>query len=79
MSYETFLQSVFGNQYSLHVPYIYSIHLYAVLIVVIVIAASAYTISHYRTECDRSFVERVRNLRIRYAAGRSDHDETHSQ
>ena len=74
MSYRTLLQSTFGNQYSLLVPYIYSIHLYCLLVVVIVVSASAYTIRYYRRECDQSFAERVRVLRLKYAAGRADHD-----
>lgn len=74
MSYKSLLQSTFGNQHSLLVPYMYSIHLYCLLVVVIVVSASAYAVRYYRSECDQTFAERVRILRLKYAAGRADHD-----
>lgn len=70
MTFHSLLHTAFGQQSAQHLPHLHSLHLYCLLVVCLVIALCAYTVRHYRLECDQSFAERVKVLRLKYAAGR---------
>lgn len=67
MAYENFLDTLFGSHYRLHLPFIYSIKLYCLYVVTLVVVAFVYSQNSIRSEYDRTFQERVRDLRFKYA------------
>lgn len=66
-SYQTFLRAVFGNQYTIHAPYLQTINLYCLFVITLVISLCVYTIHRFRNAYDRSFAERVHSMRAQYA------------
>lgn len=66
-SYQKFLRSVFGNQYTIHAPYLHTIHLYCLFVVTLVISLCVHTIHRFRNVYDQTFDERVHTLRAKYS------------
>lgn len=74
-SYHAFLKSVFGNKYDLYAPYVYKLQLYCLFVVTFTLALFMYSLRYLKVELDKTFEERVRTLRMKYAtAGRTGYD-----
>lgn len=69
MFYEKFLQSVFGSHYKNHLSLLYSIHLYCLFVVTLVVLICAYTSFNQLRDCENTFIDKVKTLRLKYAAG----------
>lgn len=65
--YHSFLRSVFGSQYRVYAPYLHTIHLYCLFVITLVITLCTYTAHRYRLDSVKTFEERVRSLRAKYA------------
>lgn len=66
MSYDKFLLSVFGPTYRTYIPAINNINLYCIFVVTIILGAFSYSLRYYKEDCENSFIERVKQLRIKY-------------
>lgn len=67
-SYHSFLQSIFGNRYTLYAPYIYSLNLYCLFVITLTVSLCVYSLLGYQDVCDQSFQQRVHLMRVKYAA-----------
>lgn len=69
-SYQKFLKAIFGNQYTLHAPYIYGLNLYCLFAVTFTLSLCVYSLVGYQDLCDTTFRERVHRLRVKYATAK---------
>lgn len=65
MSYEKFLLAVFGPKYKSYIPMVNSVHLYCIFIITLIIGACAYSLHYYKQDCENSFIDRVKLLRLK--------------
>lgn len=66
MFYEKLFLSVFGPKYKYYIPVINNVNLYCIFVITIILGACAYSIQYYKEDCENSFIERVKTLRIKY-------------
>lgn len=69
-TYHSFLRSIFGNQYSLHTPYIYALNLYCLFVVTLTVSLSVYSLLNYKNVYDQTFQQRVHLMRVKYATAK---------
>lgn len=65
MSYDKFLLTVFGSRYKSYVPIINSVNLYCIFIITIILSGCAYFLHYYKQDCENSFINRVKTLRLK--------------
>lgn len=70
MAYKSFLKSVFGNQYAVHSPYLHGLNLYCLFVITLTISLCVYTLHQHQHVCDKTFKQRVHDLRVKYATTR---------
>lgn len=73
--YQSFLQAVFGPRYALHTPLLQTIHLYCLFVVTLTLSLCLYTLFGYHDTFDRTFRQRVHQLRVKYAAAERPGDD----
>lgn len=69
-TYGSFLRAVFGKRYAQYVPLLRTVHLYCLSVVTLVLSLCVYSLQGFREVCDRTFRERVHEMRVKYAAPR---------
>lgn len=67
-SYQSFLQAIFGNHFSLYTPYLYELNLYCLCVIALTISLCVYSLIGFKDVCDQTFQQRVHLMRIKYAA-----------
>lgn len=66
MFYEKLLSSVLGPKYRYYIPVLNNINLYCIFVITIILGACAYSLNYFKEDCENSFIERVKQLRIDY-------------